>query len=347
MSSIVLDVTEGDNRWIIPLERRITIVRGDSGVGKTGIVDAILEQSQATIVDCELEVVVVNNTNWKYTMTGSRESLIIFDDMPVVATHDFAELVKQTVDNGNYYLLFSRELVGTDDLSQLNISVNSIIEMYHENEGRTHLTRLYFDIPNLDTDNISVNKIIVEDKKAGKMFFESLYGDDYVESAENGKSNIAVKTLGMLDKNENIIIVLPDMAAYGAYMDEFYDLVLEPYEDRVFIELSYECFEEMLVNTNYLIGNEIVSKELSNIKEYANKYISWEAYYEDLLYRVTKGTKLHHAHNSRLKYCWRGNCDKCTQKEKEGCTNIVNGDKMQYLLDNTKYEKFLRVKLGS
>jgi hypothetical protein len=147
MSSIVLDVTEGDNRWIIPLERRITIVRGDSGVGKTGIVDAILEQSQATIVDCELEVVVVNNTNWKYTMTGSRESLIIFDDMPVVATHDFAELVKQTVDNGNYYLLFSRELVGTDDLSQLNISVNSIIEMYHENEGRTHLTRLYFDIP--------------------------------------------------------------------------------------------------------------------------------------------------------------------------------------------------------
>lgn len=128
MSIIHLDVVSGDNTWSIPIERRITILTGDSGSGKTEMVNAIQEGSQLTKVTCDLPCVVVGDTTWETIVKATTDSLIIFDDMEVVSTRRFAELLSNTVDNNNYFLIITREEFDTRSLGYVSSALKLMFD---------------------------------------------------------------------------------------------------------------------------------------------------------------------------------------------------------------------------
>lgn len=87
-------------------KRRITIIRGDSGIGKTTLVDLVSQSIMGVQVNCPLDIIVATETTWQAVMQFNTNSLIIFDDLELVASAKFASEVKKTSSNNNYYLIF-------------------------------------------------------------------------------------------------------------------------------------------------------------------------------------------------------------------------------------------------
>jgi hypothetical protein len=340
-------VWSGDLSWDIPLERRITIVRGDSGLGKTTLINLINESQErgdsGVIVESRLGILIVSMGTWQLLMTSARNSILIFDDLSIVESAQFAKLIKDTEDAGNYYLIFSREEIGMDKFSMLSISISSILRFITSDDGKKHFTEPYYKLSWYSAEDIMCTNVLIEDKSAGAQFFKKVFGEDYVQSATSGKSTIVQDAIDLLKDNvECVLLVLPDMAAFGCNMDAFYNLVTIWYDRRIFFDSRYECFEELLLNTQYFKGNNVVTSQLESIEEFANKYVSWESYYEELLMSETKDVNgVEYKHSRNLSYCWINNCDKCEHKGYRECNLLVDGDKIEWLLRDTKYAKLL------
>lgn len=356
MNFMTLGIIDGNMSWEIPIKRRITIVRGASGCGKTSLVEAVRLRSQNTVVNFPLGIMIADETNWSAIMRGAEKQLIIFDDMEIVGTHEFAKVIKETKDRGNFYLVITREYVGIgddellykdslDELGELSIAVDSILEMYKSDDGYVHKTREFFKYGIIQEDNLAYDKVIIEDKKAGKRFFEALLSPSVVIAADAGKSSIVTKVIDVLnaDVNTNVVVFM-DMAAFGCHMDEFYNRVLQYYKPRVIIMSKYECFEELLLRTKYLRNNVIVHSELSDLYNNANKFLSWEVYFEDLVERATMNTRIQHKHKANLKFCWTHDCSECNRPDKAECEYFAKGNKLEYLLKDTEYDKLLRLR---
>ena len=89
----------------------------------------------------------------------------------------------------------------------------------------------------------------------------------------------------MANEPKAVIFLLVDMAAFGCHMDELYDTCSQI---NIYVKIDYECFEELLLNTNFCRSDKLVINEFEDISDKANDYMSWETYFEDLLLRVTK-----------------------------------------------------------
>lgn len=110
------------------------------------------------------------------------------------------------------------------------------------------------------------------------------------------------------------------------------------------LPIGYECFEEMLLNTNIFNQNKLVIIEMNNLFQYANQFISWERFFEDLLARATEGTKYAYKHSSgKLSSCYVNNCDECNSYIKNKCDFAIDGNKVKILFEKTKYEWILEI----
>ena len=340
---MILDVKVGEMTWTIPLNRRITILRGNSGCGKTELVSNIASQNQAVQVQCQLPCIVVTATTWEIVMSASKKSLIILDDLEIVGTSRFVKLLKETESSGNFYLIVSRELMGFDNLGMLNIAVSSILRLVTDESGLHHMTEPYFLLENIKaTESESVDYVVIEDSGNGKKFFKNLFKTKSVISANGGKSGV-VSTVHAILANEPkaVIFLLVDMAAFGCHMDELYDTCSQI---NIYVKIDYECFEELLLNTNFCRSDKLVINEFEDISDKANDYMSWETYFEDLLLRVTKDKPFETGHAKKLNFCWKSNCSDCKRMQSRHCEYFLQGDKTEALLSGTKYSVLLKLR---
>lgn len=342
MSSIKLEVITDNLKYDIPLERRITIIRGDSGVGKTTLVDLISQSIMGVQVNCPLDIIVATETTWQAVMQFNTNSLIIFDDLEIVASAKFASEVKKTSSNNNYYLIFSRENIGEKELGRLSYSMHSIYRMIVDDTGVSHTVEPFYKFTKGDSSK--VKSLLVEDSKAGYEFFHKLLPKLKVYPASNGKSSIVDDSKKLYDSGNKNLLIVVDLAAYGCHIEQLYQEVLKR-RKGVLIDIAYECFEELLLQSNMFKDNAIVQEELKDIYQYANKYISWETYFEDLILRASKDAMFKYSHNnSELRDCYTENCDNCNEHIRVKCTFNVPGDKFNILLKDTKYNKYLELR---
>jgi predicted GTPase len=131
---MLLKVSVGNIKWEIPIDKKLTIVRGDSGVGKSGITNAVVQGAENVNIDFPLEIVVATHVGWQALMRASENTLIIFDDMEEVETREFADILKETASRNNYCLVFSR--------SRLLIKDSLTLLMYCDENGLEHKTKV-------------------------------------------------------------------------------------------------------------------------------------------------------------------------------------------------------------
>jgi hypothetical protein len=353
MSITNLFVKYNELTWNIPIERRITIVRGDSGIGKTTMVNYIQADSRQMtsnklIVECNLNIKIVSLDSWEYMLKDESftDTLFIFDDVADTRTLKFAQLVQKSADRGNYFLLINREDLTVGEYGCLNIAVSSILRFVTSPDGLQHYTEPYFELYKHSADTIECTDILIEDTAGGKKFFDRLFGKEIIHSSQHGKSSISDDALDILSGNGAYLLILADMSAFGCHMNDLYDRVLTKYKNRVYIDSKYECFEELLLRTKYFKDNPIVLNQFSNIEAYANKFISWETYFEELLETLTKDKNgIQYYHGGNIKTCWVQDCDSCTVGKHTNCDKIaLNKDKIDWLLEGTKYEKLLTLR---
>lgn len=96
----------------ITVERKITILRGDSATGKTDMIRAILlskRNDSPYKVNCDVECVAINfeNADMVKALDKYENSIVFIDeDVGFIKSHEFAKIVEKST---CYFVLVTRE----------------------------------------------------------------------------------------------------------------------------------------------------------------------------------------------------------------------------------------------
>ena len=274
------------------VRRNITIVRGDSGTGKTTLYDMVadytrLGDNSGVTVQCERPCVALTDIDWRNQLAGIAGSIVFIDEgMEDLPTEDFARAVR---DSDNYYVIFTRS-----ELPCLPYSVNeiyriktsgkfhSLVPMYKELEG--HRYSLSRAKANQDFD-----VLLTEDSKSDLQFFEARFDGEKLH-CESAQSN--TKILDWLcSHDDDPVFVIADGAAFGPYADRVLKYQKEhPHEVTVCLP---ESFEWLLLSSG-VVKADGVEENLASPENYVDsaKYMSWEQFFTSVLSDATKGTPL-------------------------------------------------------
>lgn len=267
-------------KYELILERQVTILRGDSGTGKSTLVNlaSIIYDNGAKSakkfgVHCNLSeyVRVLNNRDDFNKVISESSNCIFFVDEYVeyVNTKAFGKAVEKS---DCYFVIVSRSGV----FCHLTYSINSVFELGTEKSGNASITKLY-PLYNNSEDKVKPDLVITEDSNSGYELFCKVFDKACVEYA-GGKDKVYNKLLNSIGKY-NYIYIIVDGAAFGNSISKIYNWL----SDSIIL-CAYESFEYMLLNTQSIL--RYINKDiLINTFNYCDskKFISWESFYTRLL----------------------------------------------------------------
>lgn len=154
-------VSSEDYKCNFEFERRLNIIRGNSGVGKTSLAEIIMQQDIDVLIESTYPIQVVNVTNWRIIMENAVDSIILFDDLSVVETPEFAEVYKTfSIKNNNYFIIIARENISAlKSTGRLPYSINAIYEM--KADGVEHWLERIYDKQLLDLRTNNVESLTI------------------------------------------------------------------------------------------------------------------------------------------------------------------------------------------
>ena len=280
-------------KYEFTLKRSITIVKGDSGTGKTTLFDMIAAYTRSNdigvTIQCDKRCVALVDIDWKNQLASTKDSIIFIDEgAAFVGSHDFAAAIKHS---DNYYVIFTRE-----NLYQLPYSVDEIYQIktsgkFHSFEPfyKQHPGYIYGGNPSEGKSFYQI--LLTEDSKAGFRLYESYFkGTNIVCESALTKSNIFGLLLKKIASDEqNKIFVIADGAAFGSEADRVLK-IQEAYPDKVTVCLP-ECFEWLILKSGLVKGENInaLLAAPSNFIE-SSEFESWEQFFGFFLKSITKDT---------------------------------------------------------
>lgn len=273
------------NSYSFELRRNITILRGESGRGKTTLFDMIydynrFEKNSGVSVSCDRNIIALVGNDWEDVIKKNPGTIIVIDeDSQFIRTKEFASVVKGS---DNYFLLITRNYLAT-----LPISVDEIYELNGAKNKK--FKKIYKDVDRMFNDPVvkylpfEPEVIITEDSKAGYEFFKSVADNKGIKciSAE-GNGNIYDVINGY--PNENVVLIA-DGAAFGSEMADIVEQqTLRPRKLAIFLP---ESFEWIILKSG--VVKKIDANKLDHPEQYADSalYMSWEQYFTDLLMETT------------------------------------------------------------
>ncbi len=271
------------------IKRNITILTGDSGSGKTVLIDLIREyrrygSDSGVSVSCDRDCRTLDTENWQRQMEEISESIIFIDEgNRFLVSKTFAELVQKS---DNYFVIATRE-----KLPMLPYSVHEIYGFrksgkFHEARQKyNEIYHLYGEISELE--GVDPKLVITEDSNSGHEFFSELARQKKIDCiSANGKSNI-IKSLSESEDTDGKRLVIVDGAAFGP---EMRDVSVYLSEKKGAVLYAPESFEWILLSAN-VIPNINTMQMIQQPEDYidSKEYASWEQYFTKLLVDKTKG----------------------------------------------------------
>ncbi len=266
------------------LERNITIITGDSGTGKTKLINMVRmysEQGKSSgiTLKCEKPCMVLSVSSWETILHNTHGSIVFMEESTsFLSSHAFADAIQRT---DNYYVFVTRE-----PLPQIPYSVEAIKQIV-KNGRKPKMEKLYKNISVKDIAAFPYDAVVVEDSKAGFKFFSKASEKKNVLciSAE-GKSNL----LSVLNQNEaSKILLIADAASLGSEIKEL--MQFKKTSDKTIDFFLPESFEWLVLKSVLFSGNDHVKDVLSNPVDYieSEEFFSWERFFTNLLVEETRG----------------------------------------------------------
>ena len=272
------------------IRRNITILTGDSGTGKTVLIDLIRDyrrygSDSGVFLSCDCECRTIDNEDWERQIEEISGSIIFIDEgNRFLTSKKFAMLVQNS---DNYFVIATRE-----KLPMLPYSVQEIYGFrksgkFHEAKQKyNEIYHLYGEIS--VRSEIVPGFIITEDSNSGYDFFAKLAEQKNIKCiSASGKSNVIKK----LQDSENVTetrLVIVDGAAFGSEMKDV-DEYLKVYENVVLY--APESFEWLLLSSA-VIPNAKVEEILQKPEDYIDckEYVSWERFFTAVLTEKTQNS---------------------------------------------------------
>lgn len=326
----------------LTLRHKVSVFKGDSGVGKTWLVKALMDPAGGYNVKYSQPVipVLLNVREWQYQLSNDYKGIPLFiaDDCDFVFTKEFGELFNTV--GICYLILMVRTSANLDKLSKMNtISVSGDAVYNFVSNGIEHSIVADKDFRTVHVETkAECNKVLCEDSGSGFTFFKHLYGIDNVLSS-HGKDNIVkhiLENYEMYKKVDRLLLIV-DYAAIGLRLREILN-VLKLCGIKVYIITKYKSFEYMLLRSNMfgISEDEIRKDEL--------KYPSLEKACEQLITDITKGKIYTYDKSKALKLCYYADCCSMNRSQIQ-CDKGLSGNKFRALLINTEFEVLLKIEV--
>lgn len=272
------------------VRRNVTIVRGDSGTGKTTLYEMVADHTRlgdasGVSIQCDKPCVALTDIDWQNQLEQTRDSIVFVDEgFEPLASEAFARAV---FGSDNYFVIFSRS-----ELANLPYSVNEAYRiktsgkfhtfepLYKRKEGERYgLSRV---TPKTDFD-----VLLTEDSKSGLQFFSHRFEDKElrVETSTSNPKNMT----WLLDHSDERVFVVADGAAFGPYADRVLKLQRERPEN-ITVCLP-ESFEWLLLKSG-IVKSEGLGAVLEDPSAHIESasYATWERFFAALLVELTRGT---------------------------------------------------------
>lgn len=270
------------------IRRNITILAGDSGSGKTLLIDLIRDyrrygSDSGVFLSCDCECRTIDNEDWERQIEETLNSIIFIDEgNRFLTSRKFAMLVQKS---DNYFVIATRE-----KLPMLPYSVNEIYgfrksgKFYEARQKYNEIYHLYGEIST--QSEITPAFVITEDSNSGYDFFTELAEQNNIScDSANGKSNIIKKLQDNEDIN-GIRLVIVDGAAFGSEMKEVYEYIDI---NKNVVLYAPESFEWLLLASD-AIPNVRAITMLQQPENYidSKEYVSWERFFTAILIEKTQ-----------------------------------------------------------
>lgn len=271
------------------IRRNITILTGDSGSGKTVLIDLIRDYRRfgadsGVFLSCDCPCRTIDNEDWERQIEEITGSIIFIDEgNRFLVSKRFAELVQGS---DNYFVLVTREKLPTLPYSVQEIYGFRKSGKFHDaKQTYNEIYHLYGEIS--EEHNIDPVLVITEDSNSGFEFFSELARQKGIDCiTANGKSNIIRQLEASQDVN-GVRLLIADGAAFGSEMKEVNEYMKTMGEIVLY---APESFEWLLLSTNQ-VPEVNAENILKNPEEYidSKEYVSWERFFTELLTEQTRG----------------------------------------------------------
>ena len=319
------------------MERQFTIIGGDSGTGKTHLLNIIREyqtngkesgvdvtiykdEPLPKVGDNESEIgerepirrLDSDNGKWKDALKDLTNHIFFIDETDMfLETPKFHELAYYS---DNYFVIVARKHLG-----HIPYSVDSMYELVQENpkEGDSTTVNKMKKMYKHTIINFKPDLILTEDSKAGYKFYDNVF-TCRCETAQ-GKDNIRTELEKWSKKYDNIFVVV-DGAGFGASIERLYNTIDERVRKDCRVEVfAPESFEYILLR-GMLHRLPITPEEVLKPYDYCDTldYNGWEPYFTDLLIGSTKRLRC-------MKYTKSGTEGRVYYTSRVGVQEILKG----------------------
>lgn len=323
----------------ISIEHKVSIILGDSGVGKSLFVKAVTDVSGAYKVQVSepFKFQLLTLKTWEDVLVSSLSKnenyIFLVDDEDFVFSRRFGEVYAQT--KSSYFIFIVRTQVSEYDLEHWNgIAISAKAIYQFEKDGKEHrIVPVNKYNMHTVTGSECIDFCICEDSKSGYQFFKKIF--KHVESLD-GKDNIVRYIRDhYVDIEDKSVYIVVDYAAIGFKLKDIY-YYLKLLNARMYLSSKYESFEYLLLKSNFFSMND------KDIKSGILQYASLEDRCTELLKEITKG-KIYSYSKGSIPVCYIEDCCKMNRAKLQ-CDSGMSGDKVKALLINTDFEFLLKLR---
>lgn len=227
----------------LSFERNISVVRGDSGTGKSFLCTLIEqalagEETVSLILPAGVNCIVMPHITlnsptvlpWNEIISRSKNTIFFIDEVcDCLHSGTFAKIIRGS---SNYYVLISRK-----DYADLPYSVSAI---YKFKTGQPTLQKVVVNVPLYPPSNIKVTPslFLTEDSAAGSLFYSSLYKLKTVSAVS--KTRVYSKLKSLIKQGYTHIAVIVDGAAFGAEFMKCAELLCATNSGCIYFPESFE-----------------------------------------------------------------------------------------------------------
>ena len=209
---MLIEASNTNERYKFNIHRRLNIIKGNSGIGKTAFYELIETNEKNKNSGIKLKspypIRTCTVATWKSLVTTLKNTILVCDEFDVINSGIFSEYYKKyIVENNLWFIIMARvdsyKTIDTNNYKKLSYSVSSIYTLQMQNGFITNIP--YYDNSLIRTKKVNIDCIVVEDSKSGFTFLKYLFGNKYdVVSAEKGKSYIINKVKQVIEKGKKI-----------------------------------------------------------------------------------------------------------------------------------------------
>ena len=284
----VISITSRKATYRLELERKISVLKGNSGTGKSSLIRLISEYLEygkqsgvKLLTDPVVSLSVLTNTSdWSEILASVHDTVLFIDeDVRYLYSESFQ---RELWAADCYAVIVSR----SGRFAALPYSISGIYELVTEKRGintATTMYRLYEE----ERDRGYFDLVLTEDSNSGFEWFSFLADKAGIHCiSSGGKSSVFTS---LLQHKGGKILVFADGAAFGAEMERVYQYTqLHPETTMLYLPESFEW----LILRSGILHDEEIRTVLASPSDYIDSrlYFSWEQFFSAYLTEKSKDT---------------------------------------------------------